>query len=346
MLNKWRLSYYDSNKNETDIKYKEDYNDDYNMLLNDGLFFSCSSGIMDVVLHLIKLGANNWERGLEGGCFCNDDRFGDGQMSIINYMIEKGATNWKDGLYYACVTGYIDVIKLMLEKDITNINYGLKEACWCGDIDVVNFFIQKGANDWNGGLYHACNSNSIDIVKLMIKHGANNWNSGLEGACEGYSNYCKDRCYGYGYDYSDMDSINCMIENGATDWDSGLICACRGGSFKIMEMMKSLGAKNFEECLQYEMEDNINIDVIKTLVRFGATKFSHFEYVEDYKLYGLYCKTEGINVKKDRQFKKLLKSAPFYILLLGRYYKASHLCGTNYIRKLPIELFRMLRDFL
>ncbi len=67
------------------------------------------------------LGYPDWNDGLYYACE-------GGHMDIVELMIERGATNWNDGLHNACCGGHIDIAKLMIEKGATEC-YCMGDNC-------------------------------------------------------------------------------------------------------------------------------------------------------------------------------------------------------------------------
>lgn len=136
---------------------------------NEGLYFACSGGHMQIVKVLIKKGANNWNAGMFGACL-------KGHLRIVKLLIKKGADNWDNGFYGACYAGDLRIIELLITKGTKDWNIGMYNACRGGQMKIVEFMITKGANDWNQGLRGARSSGHLHIVKFMIEKGATNVN--------------------------------------------------------------------------------------------------------------------------------------------------------------------------
>jgi len=126
---------------------------------------ACESGNYQIINELIKLGAKNWNRGLEGAC-CG------GHYDIAEWMIKLGAYDWNTGFAQACRGGHIKIVELMIEKGVYYTADGLYWACYKGNESLVKYLIDKGINSWNKGLQGACFTKNLTLIKLMIEKGA------------------------------------------------------------------------------------------------------------------------------------------------------------------------------
>jgi hypothetical protein len=95
-----------------------------------------------------------------------------GDMNLVLEMIKKGADDWDWGLANACRSGHMRIAKFMIKKGADDWNGGLANACRSGHMRIAKFMIKKGADDWNCGLGNACQGKGISI-KLIAK--INNW---------------------------------------------------------------------------------------------------------------------------------------------------------------------------
>lgn len=75
--------------------------------LNFMLFGACKSNNIDVIDHLIGLGANDFERGMVGACE-------NGNIHLVKKMIQLGAKDFQHGLSTARYSNHTDIVKLML----------------------------------------------------------------------------------------------------------------------------------------------------------------------------------------------------------------------------------------
>ena len=114
---------------------------------------------------LIKLGANEWNRGLWGSCF-------GGYPKLANLMISKGATDWELGLMGSCRSGNRELVDIMISKGATWWSAALWYACLGGNIEIVNLMIEYGGSWWDTAMVYACLGGHPEIVKLMISKGA------------------------------------------------------------------------------------------------------------------------------------------------------------------------------
>ncbi|MEM3858150.1 MAG: F-box protein [Candidatus Micrarchaeaceae archaeon] len=79
--------------------------------LNMAFLNACIGGNLDIVMLMIKNGANNWNLGLYAACK-------GGKKQIIDLMIKNGATDFYWALEGATENGADELIDLMLQKSI------------------------------------------------------------------------------------------------------------------------------------------------------------------------------------------------------------------------------------
>lgn len=83
---------------------------------DEGLFYACHNGHLEIVQLLIENGANDFEYGLT--CACRA-----GHMDIVRLMIDMGATDFNEGLWCACLSNHIEIISLMIDKGATDFAF-------------------------------------------------------------------------------------------------------------------------------------------------------------------------------------------------------------------------------
>jgi|SRR5579875_1013617 len=84
--------------------------------LNTAFFNACMGGNLDIVMLMIKHGANNWNLGLYSACK-------GGKRQIIDLMIQNGANDFYWALEGATENGNDEIIDLMLQKSANNNIY-------------------------------------------------------------------------------------------------------------------------------------------------------------------------------------------------------------------------------
>jgi hypothetical protein len=253
------------------------YNNVHYSYYNDGIYYACEDGYLEVVELTIKKGANKWNDGFSGACQFD-------QLDIAKRMIEAGANDFNDGLGYLCISGNhgstincsnrVEMVKLIIEADNK-----IQKSCNNYEIDNViidsdnkikkhnnNYENQKWYNqpinkykktDWNTGFISACSGGNIEIVKLMIQQGANDWDYGFRNACR----------------EGNLELVELMIKNGANNWNEGLELACIVGDIEISKLMIKNGADNFNDGLEPACKYGY-LEIIKLLIKNGANNLN------------------------------------------------------------------------
>jgi ankyrin repeat protein len=107
----------------------------------------CSYGNMDIIKHLIQMGANihaDDDGALRSSSYS-------GKIEVIKFLVEMGAdihTDCDFPLRYACYNGHIEVVKYLVEKDAEPLSNGtaIKSSIIGGHIEIVKFLTENGAN--------------------------------------------------------------------------------------------------------------------------------------------------------------------------------------------------------
>lgn len=305
---------------------------------------ACRSGHLEIVNIITALENNdnkNWNSCLRYACECIGDN-----TELVKYVIDKGANSFNDCMRNACFAGNIKIVNLLIEYGVTDWNEGLMLACQSNHLNLVELMIQKGANDWDRGMCGACRGNNMNLVNYMIQKGANLWNICLTWAnicghvdivkflaVQGATNF--DECLSCACLCGDIDFVKNLIEKGVTDWDAGLINACRGGHVEIVQLMLHYGATNLNESLR--ANETRNTDISKILIRNGANPSNYFytSSIRDFKL--LYLCFKHLDACN---YMDLLPEYPPCVLFVG-----SRLSKNNCVKKLPVELFRLLHEY-
>lgn len=161
-----------------------------------GLLGACAGGQMELVLFMINLGANNFEKS-----FLRSTAYGKFSITklltarvnlslrdlntalvnaiqgdnawLVDFCINRGANAWNSCLEVACTSGNIKFVTLILSKG-GDINNGLDAASRSGKIDIILMMLNKGANP-NYGLRGACVAGNSELVGMLVERGANNF---------------------------------------------------------------------------------------------------------------------------------------------------------------------------
>lgn len=324
---------------------------------DDLMLYACKSGYIEIVNFVISRGGDHWDWGLHGVCCSKNDNVEiakimiengglpshecfesacfSGNINIVNLLIECGVDCWEKGMSSACRGGHINIVIYMIEKGATNWNRGMGQASQGGHLELVKFMISKGANDWNWGLrWGNCNYN-MEIVKFMFLQGSTNFNNCLKCACF----------------YGDLDFAKTMIEKGATYRNTGLTSACEGGHLELVQLMIDHGATNLYEGLLNNFTKNTNITMLlvknfikNTNIGVNDLECHCLKNSGDFKLLYMYNELIG---NKNNNYMDLLPEYPPCVLFVGsRLTKLSqNNCHICHIKKLPVELFKMLVQY-
>ena len=173
-----------------------------------------------------------------------------------------------------------------------------------------------------GNYFNNTDDAKIEDILQLIKNGANDWNLGIFYACEG----------------GHIEIVNLMIENGADYWNGGLYCACKGGHIDIVNLMIHHGANDWDEGL-YSACYGGHIDIGNLMIKNGANNFIDLKNIENLQLYKLFIYHYPDKIDKEKYEKLVIKQDPIYTII-------THHSKGGIIRKLPIDLWRMVHNFL
>lgn len=246
-----------------------------------------------------------------------------------------------------CVEGYslINGFDTFRSNNEMRIIYDqiFRGACSTNNKHMIKLAINRGFNNWNFGLEYACHSNNMEVVQLMVQHGANNWNQGMMSACSSDS-----------YDSSNskcLEIIKYMVECGANQFNDGLLRACGSGNIEASKLMIQYGANDWDrgllKCCQWGTIDKpSSIYLIKLFINKGGTFLKFLVNVNEFSLACYYCSRYAKeDPSNDTKCNKLLVTYPVYVLLCCKAC-ADQKIETCCIKKLPLELFRLLHAYL
>lgn len=277
-------------------------------------------------------------------------------MSIINNQDMKLSIK----LSNACRAGNLSEAISAVNSGATNFNSSFHDACAGNHLHIVEYLITllKNTNKstWNLLIRLACTHNNVKIARYITEQAMANLSDtdSLSMLNLQLCMLCID---------CDLNMAKMFIEKGSNDYNRGLEWGCRAKNFEFIKLMLTHGATNvnigleliFMSGISYSyskfiwmLENNITIsvneDIVSLLVRSGANNLKYLRLTKYFNLYKLYCAYEKINPLFDDRYLELLKIHPSYILLIGSK------CGESsvkkcWIKKLPVELFRLLFQF-
>jgi ankyrin repeat protein len=154
------------------------------------------NGLLDIVAHLLDIGANPSLVGKEGNSVLHQ-AVASGNVALARLLLDRGAAlearnsaNHRP-LHWAASAGRLDMVKLLVERgaklDVkTNTNFIIVEtrtplylAIERGHLDVATYLVEQGAGvdevcDANNrtALTAACWDNHVDLVRLLLARGA------------------------------------------------------------------------------------------------------------------------------------------------------------------------------
>ena len=170
---------------ETDAKYRSN--------LNESLLLAVRLNKLDVVAHLISLGADVNTRDTTWGSTVLMWAADKGNMEIVKLLLEKGAdVNAKDTAYgktalmWAADKGHSEIVKFLLEKgadvNAKDTSWGSTALIWAadeGDYETVKLLLDKGVNiDTKDTAYGktalawASEKGRLKIVEYLVEKGA------------------------------------------------------------------------------------------------------------------------------------------------------------------------------
>lgn len=264
-----------------------------------------------------------------------------------NIIINTFQYMWNNAMYFACKENRNRIIKYLMKKIPKNlsrvdvVNYCMWGGCEGGHVNIIKRAIKNGASDWNRGLDSSCRGGSLEITKLMINNGASNIDHGVRVACTNGNleviNYLVKNCVGV----SDLLLGECL----------SYVCHTNTSTtFSILKILvdecKCRGLYNF---LNDGLHTNVtfceNDDVIHYLVSKGASNLGCLEVAQNFRSYNLYCAYIGINSSQDTKCVNIIQEYPPYVFLVGWYIMKKREYIRCPIKKLPVELVRLLSTF-
>lgn len=350
--------------------------DEYNLYCDylECLYAACMSGSINLVKYLVNQGVEVADRVLNSACrngdpeiveflISNGSKFSynslynaciSGNKKLINKLCdilltnyekdeydEQKVTNWITTLVCGmCRKGDLEIVNIMVDNEFTQLDDGFRHACIGGHLEIVKLMIDMGSKDWNDGANHACQNEHMKLLKFLIEKGATEYDLYLHSVC----------CYG---DMELMQFIidRCEKENYILDWKGGLRGALKGGYSDIVRLMLKYASdiKHDKEFLNESLCDNnsCDVDISYLLIQYGATDFECLKNTRNFRLYCMYCKCAEIKHDNNNELcVSLIRGYSPFVLLVGSVaMRKSAENSTCFIKKLPVELFRLLFTF-
>lgn len=154
-------------------------------ILENGFYIACQIGRLDLVNVMMQYVTLCFNDGLLFASL-------EGHLDIVKHMIALGANNIDWALYFACKRSHLSVAQcIMMENPHQEYFGALFELCKNSSEtkerkELVELFLSKpkyNLNDLNDCLKQTCRHNNLMIAKLLVKHGANAYNESLYIAC-------------------------------------------------------------------------------------------------------------------------------------------------------------------
>jgi ankyrin repeat protein len=147
----------------------------------DGLYWACSCGNLNLVKYFVKIGANPCPPANYYNDYPLGAAFEKGHFEVVKFLVEKGAevkVYWDLPFRTAALKGYLEIVKYFVEKGAdVNIDddYAICAASVRGHLDVVKFLVQKGADvkaKNNYPVVEAFYNGHYEIVDYLLQNGA------------------------------------------------------------------------------------------------------------------------------------------------------------------------------
>lgn len=211
-------------------------------------------------------------------------------LDVIRVFLESGIksdkcpnSNMKTPLMYACEVGSIEVVKLFLEKT------------WGKNRANVNATDIRGETP----LFYASEKSQLDVVKFLLEKGAN---------VNATNNIGETPLFTTCYCSYNLEILECLIEHDAKvdviddNGHTPLIAACQRFCSKISEMTVEVLLKTYSENIDHKdkrgktalvhastVEGNDEINIVETLLKYGADMDIQDEYGETALMKSIEC---------------------------------------------------------
>nr|XP_034315639.1 uncharacterized protein LOC117685382 [Crassostrea gigas] len=247
--------------NADTLNYKCDC--EINFWIKNPLIIACKCGFTDIVMELLKAGADvsirdNLDTPLTVAC-------GNGHTSVVRALLKAGANVNEGNILYtplqtACEGGFVILVEELIKaKADVNLNVPLIDACINGNLCIVKTLIKEGADvnrteDGVSPLLVACINGHFNIVEELITVGANV----NIIACQ----------WPYLYRFGPLlqRKVRIMREE-----MTPLIAACDFGYFKILKLLIKSGAnvdqKNNEKTTHSFASYWDHLNIVKRLIK-------------------------------------------------------------------------------
>lgn len=260
--------------------------------------------------------------------------------------------------YNACLAGDIDIIEYLVKYEFDQIKTWLflseclNNACKGGHINAVKMMFELTGNEkccYHGILHNALIGENVDVLEfvtnIFIGRGNHYWCDYLTIVCEVGRMDIFIKCIDQVIDHILGTTIGLIYSSVSTEtelWDKFLIYSCRSTNISLVKYFINKGATRLNECMHRASSDN-NVQIVELCISKGATNYDCLKNSDNFQIYCLYCRHTG-NVDDDKYLKLLLKY-PQYILFIGSRARTPVKSSARSIKKLPVELFRLMFSF-
>lgn len=217
--------------------------------LNMSLYNAAKFGNVDMIEHIIDLGATNIDS-------VPNILLEHGHIETADYFIAKGIGYYTKGrsITHIAETGNLDKVKLFITHRKFYLNQALTAAAEKGYIDIVKYLVSEGADNFNSAAEAAAHGGHLVLVNYFLELGVKIYNKMMVAAAVS----------------GNMVIINLMLELGATDYNSTLVCAAMHNQGKVIDLMLTLGANNINYALLAAAEYGYK-HIAKQMIELGAT---------------------------------------------------------------------------
>lgn len=329
-------------------------------VLKSHMYYVCATGDLSLVkYYLSKLSVEMFDlkEGLEGACK-------GGNIKIVKLLLKRGGqqerknkriygnnsekfnVNWDMCMFEACSNNHMVIVNFivnfMIDEPIVNFRKSIIEAKMCSNIDIVNFLLSR----YDVDLYTACICGNLPLVEMCLKvesiENEDELDESLKAACS----------------HNHHDIAKLLLAHGAGSKpiviNECMIMACHAGNYDTVVLMLSHGATNMDDCFKINYHHDKNVDIYNVLIAAGATELTLLEYVDDLKLYCLYCEYKGIKLNRER-YRELIHKEPACVLFSGSKLTRNSVSGVSNdgdgnggnkrkcsVKRLPHDLFNMM----
>lgn len=196
--------------------------------LDSALYGACRGDSIQLVRHVISLGAKDYSFGLLGACCSNREVNREAGELMFSLGAEAKTYEYSDAVARFSNSMHM-VTWLAKHKELNDIDFEsiLRGSAFTGNMSLVNFAIHNGANNWKMMFFDACRGGDHGMILLGLVNGGIP-SLGLAAACSG----------------GQMHVIRWMMRLGAVNYDHGLINAAMENHIDVVSYMIKIITQN------------------------------------------------------------------------------------------------------